>query len=178
MNTNDWKNVLGAIAPTVASVLGGPLAGAAVGALSAALLGKPDGTVDEMSPLIAGASPDILLKIKQAEANLTTSLAAAGVQIEDINSRDRDSARKMAIDTKSTMTAGLAVAYTFAYFASLWIVWRYGLGAADSMEASRDLLQTLLGALSAVQLQIMNFYFGSSSSSKDKDRIIDRISGS
>lgn len=175
MNTNDWKGVIGAVAPTIATVLGGPLAGAAVGALSRALLGKENGTEAELAPLITGASPDTLLKIKQVEAELTTGLANAGVQLEDIAARDRDSARRMAQDTKGMMTAGLAVAYTFAYFASLWIVWRYGLGAADSMEASRDLLQTLLGALSAVQLQIMNFYFGSSSASKEKDRIIDRI---
>ena len=65
--SKDWGGVLGAIAPTIATALGGPLAGAAVGILSKALLGRDDGTEEELAPLVASASPDILLKIKEAE---------------------------------------------------------------------------------------------------------------
>jgi hypothetical protein len=36
----DWKKIVGAVAPTLATALGGPLAGMAAAAVSDALLGK------------------------------------------------------------------------------------------------------------------------------------------
>lgn len=93
MNSAEWKGVLGAVAPTIATLLGGPLAGAAVGALSTALLGKPDGTEAELAPLVASAAPDILLKIKEAEKELKLGLANAGVKLEEVAALDRGSAR-------------------------------------------------------------------------------------
>ena len=45
----DWKDVIGAVAPTIATALGGPLAGAAVKTLSNVLLGHEKGTESDAS---------------------------------------------------------------------------------------------------------------------------------
>ena len=162
-----WKEVIGAVAPTIATALGGPLAGAAVGALSKAVLGKPDGTEDELAPLIQQASPDTLLKIKEAEKELKLGLAAAGVKLEDIAAADRNSAREREIKTGDKTTRNLAYAYTIGYFVVLGVVMKTGVD--PSMQ---NIIMVLLGVLTAAQAQIMNYYFGSSSGSAQKNTML------
>lgn len=163
----NWKEVIGAVAPTIATALGGPLAGAAVGALSKALLDKPDGTEDELAPLIQQASPDTLLKIKEAEKELKLGLAAAGVKLEDIEAADRNSARDREIKTGDKTTRNLAYAYTIGYFVVLAVVMKTGVDPA-----MQNIIMVLLGVLTAAQAQIMNYYFGSSSGSAQKNSIL------
>jgi len=48
----NWKSILGTVAPGLATALGGPLAGMAVQAVSNAVLGKQDGSDDEIAAAI------------------------------------------------------------------------------------------------------------------------------
>lgn len=167
MNSAEWKGVLGAVAPTIATLLGGPLAGAAVGALSTALLGKPDGTEAELAPLVASAAPDILLKIKEAEKELKLGLANAGVKLEEVAALDRGSARDREVKTGDRTTKILAYAYTLGYFLVLGVVMKTGVDP-DMV----NIIMVLLGVLTAAQGQIMNYYFGSSSGSAQKNQLM------
>jgi len=167
MSKKNWGAILGAIAPTVATALGGPLAGTAVGVLSKVLLGKPDGTEEELAPLIQQASPETLLKIKEAENELKLGLAAAGVTLEEIAAQDRSSAREREIKTGDNTTRNLAYAYTVGYFLVLWVVMKTGVD--PKMES---IVMVLLGVLTAAQAQIMNYYYGSSSGSAQKTAFI------
>jgi hypothetical protein len=170
MNSQDWKNIVGAVAPTIATILGGPVAGTAVGALSTALLGRPDGSEAEIAAAVSTATPEVLAKIKQADAELKTALANAGVRIEEIAAQDRANARAREIQTKDPTTRRLAILYTLIYFAVLWAVWQFEV--PDSMH---DTLNVLIGVLTAAQAAIMNYYFGSSSGSDSKTQILDRV---
>ena len=49
--------LLGQIAPSIATALGGPLAGVAVKTLSSALFGHEDASEDQISEAMASASP-------------------------------------------------------------------------------------------------------------------------
>ena len=60
-------NLVRTVAPSIASAVGGPLAGMATRAISEALLGKPDGTEEELTQAVATATPEQLLALKQAE---------------------------------------------------------------------------------------------------------------
>ncbi len=51
------------VAPSLASAVGGPLAGMAVRTISDALLGKPDGTEAELAEAAAKATPEQLLQL-------------------------------------------------------------------------------------------------------------------
>ena len=166
---SDWKDVIKAVAPTIATVLGGPLAGAAVSALSTAVLGKEGGSQEELAAAISGASPDILARIKEADVKLKTDLANAGVKLEEIAATDRASARQREIALKDPTTKILAIAYTVAYFGCLWAVWQNGIP-----EDAKDVLITLLGVLTAAQATIMNYYFGSSKGSADKTALMSK----
>lgn len=167
MNSNDWKGILGAIAPTIATALGGPMAGAAVGALSQKLLNKPDGTVDELAPVIAQANPETLLKIKEADRDLKLGLANAGIKIEEITAADRNSARDREIKTGDKTTRVLAYAYTIGYFVTLGFVMKTGV-----VPEMKDIVMVLLGVLTAAQAQILNYYFGSSAGSAQKTALM------
>lgn len=63
----NWKGIVKGVAPTIATVLGGPLAGMGVKAISEAILGKPDGTETDIALALQGATPEMLVKIKDAE---------------------------------------------------------------------------------------------------------------
>ncbi len=164
---SNWKEILGAIAPTIATALGGPLAGAAVGVLSKTLLGKENGTEEELAPLIQSANPEILLKIKEAEKELKLGLANAGIKLEEINALDRNSARDREIKVGDKTTKILAYAYTIGYFLIFAAIMKTGVNPA--MET---IVMVLLGVLTAAQGQIMNYYFGSSSGSAQKNDLM------
>lgn len=62
-NTNAILGILKGVAPTIATALGGPLAGAAVSFLSSKL-GVP---VEKVQETVAGMTPDQLIKMKELD---------------------------------------------------------------------------------------------------------------
>ena len=61
--------LLGQVAPTIATALGGPLAGVAVKTLSNAIFGHEDATEQQISDAMASATPDQLAAIKKIDAD-------------------------------------------------------------------------------------------------------------
>ena len=53
------------VAPTIATALGGPVAGMAVRALSVGLLGREDGTANDLAAVLAAATPMFLTTIPE-----------------------------------------------------------------------------------------------------------------
>ena len=162
---SDWKSVLRAVAPTLATALGGPLAGMAVSAVSNSILGKPDGTDDEITAAIS--NPDALLKLKEADYAFKTKMAELNVNLEKISQEDRASARQRESATQDPTTKIMAYLYTVAYFGVVWAVWRYGMPPD-----MKDVLIGLLGILTAAQGTIIGYYFGSSSGSAQKNLLL------
>lgn len=66
-NFDALKNIVRAVAPGIATALGGPAAGIAVASLSNLLLGKPNGSPEEIEGAIASASPETLIKLKELD---------------------------------------------------------------------------------------------------------------
>ena len=156
---SDWKKTLAAVAPTLATALGGPLAGAATQAIGAALLGK-DRVFDEdmISQAITGANPNQLVDLKKADNDFK-------LKTKELNIDDRKSARKLAVDTSILPQVLLSTIYTVGYFMLMFELISGGITIAPEMAAPFNIL---LGIMTAAQAQIMNFWFGSSSGSKEK----------
>lgn len=163
------KAIVAAVAPTLGMTLGGPLGGAA-GIILARVLGttKPDGTADETATaaVLATASPDTLLKIKQAEADLQKHFADLGVNLETLAVDDRKSARAMQISTKTFLVPGLALLIVGAFIAMV------GTTLLGYSHVEGALAGTLVGYLSAKCEQVVGFYFGSSAGSARKDELL------
>lgn len=169
---SDWKDIVKAVAPSVAGLLGGPLAATAVRALSQSVLGKPDGDEQELAAVVASGNPEVLARIKEAEASLKTALANAGVQMEAVHAGDRDSARKLAISTTLVPQITLSVLFVVGYLALCWTLLSKQIAIAESMS---DIFMVLVGVLTAGVTQILNFWLGTSAGSKSKDAILDRV---
>lgn len=166
----DWKSLVKVAAPTLATALGGPLAGIAVNALSQALLGKPDGTMDEVAAVVASGNPDMLLKLKEAENSFTTKMRELDIEVEKINAGDRDSARKREASVGDKTTRNLAYLYTIGYFGVVALVAWLGVPAE-----TKDTFIALICILSTAQIGIVQYYFGSSAGSAAKNAMFDKL---
>ena len=155
---SDWKETLAAVAPALATALGGPLAGAAASVIGGHLMGDSKATMVNIANAIAGASPEELLKLQVADKQF--ALDAKKLDVED-----RKGARNLAINTTIMPQVTLSIIYTVGYF---YLIIGLGSGEINIPESVTQPFNILLGIMTAAQAQIMNFWFGSSSGSKEK----------
>lgn len=162
----DFKQILGSIAPTVATVLGGPLAGLAVDAIGKAL-GVETTMATVKDALTKGQlTGDQIVAMKTAETNLTIRLRELEIDIAKLDVADRDSARKRESDTKDNTNKILAYVIVLSFILTVTGVLFGG------MRAESVLAGTLIGYLSAKAEQIVAYYFGSSKGSKEKTDLL------
>ena len=171
MEKVDWKSIVGSVAPTIATALGGPLAGMAVSAVSQAVLGKPDASETDVASAIAKEKdPQILVKLKEAEFAFAAKMTELDIDIEKISAEDRASARAREIAVRDKTPRNLAYFYTIGYFVILALIVCQGDKIPENV---KDLINILLGILSAAQMGIVTYYFGSSSGSAKKSEMLD-----
>ena len=93
------------IAPTAATLLGGPLAGMAVDAIGSAL-GMKDATKDQIKEALSSGNinADQMAALKQVEADLKIKMKELDIKLEEIHTGDRNSAREMAAKTGDVWT--------------------------------------------------------------------------
>ena len=161
--------LLGQLAPTIATALGGPLAGVAVKTLSNALFGHEDASEDQISEAMASASPDQLAAIKKIDADFKVQMKSLDIDLERISAGDRDSARQMQRETKDWVPKVLAIVITLGFFGIL--IWMLLKGMPQT---GTEALLMMLGALGTAWTGVINFYYGSSAGSKAKT---DALSG-
>lgn len=172
MPNTDWKSIVGSVAPTIAAALGGPLVGMAASALSQAILGKPDASEAEIGEALSKSNnPEILLKLKTAEQEFAARMKELDINLEKIAADDRASARQREIAVKDNTPRNLAYLYTGGYFIMLAALFKFGVPD----EGSKDLLNTLIGILSAAEVGIITYYFGSSAGSARKSEMLDKM---
>ena len=159
--------LIGSVAPTIATALGGPVAGLAVKALSGALFGHENGNQDDIMTALANPTGDQLAALKKIDADFKVQMKALDIDLERIAADDRDSARDMQKETRDWIPRALAVSVTIGFFAILIYMLVYGLPTTGN-----EALLLLLGALQTAWGGIIAFYFGSSSGSQKKDQMI------
>ncbi len=164
-------NLVRTVAPSIASAVGGPLAGMATKAISEALLGKPDGSEEELLQAAAKATPEQLLALKKAENDFALQMRELDIDLERIASEDRDSARNREIKTKDWTPKILAAGITVGYFGVLFYMLTHGLPTTGGSEA----MLVMLGTLGTAFGGVMAYYFGSSAGSKEKTEALNRM---
>jgi len=151
------------IAPSIATALGGPLAGLAVTAISKAL------GIDEknvQSTIASGKlSAEQMMSLKQAEQQLQAKAQELGLDFEKLATDDRKSARDMQTTTKSMIPAILAMFVTIGFFGILFALM---MGYATKS----DELMIMLGSLGTAWTGIIGFYFGSSAHSEKQSEML------
>ena len=154
------KAIIRTVAPTVASALGGPLAGMAVSALSDALLGKPDATHAEVLEAVKGMTPDDLAKLKSMDYEFKAKMAQMSVDVLALEFKDNDSARNRQVQTKDHTPNILAYILTAGFFGMLLL---FAFRAIPNENAT--ILAGFTGSLGTVWLLAMHFFYGSTRSS-------------
>jgi len=163
-------NLVKTVAPSLATAVGGPLAGMATRAISDALLGKPDGTEDELIDAAAKATPEQLLALKKAEQDFAVRMRELEIDLQRIDAADRSSAREREVKTGDWTPRVLAAAVTLGFFGVLGYMIAYGLPAQGG-----EALLVMLGTLGTAWGAIVSYYFGSSAGSKEKTEAMNRM---
>jgi hypothetical protein len=157
---NDW---LKQIAPTIATALGGPLAGLAVDAVSKAIGIDPK---DVQSTISEGKlSAEQIASIKQAEIAMAARAQELGLDFEKLAVDDRKSARDMQEKTQSWIPGAMAIIVTVGFFGIL-------IGLMMETLKTSEALMLMLGSLGTAWTGIIAFYFGSSAGSQKKDELL------
>ena len=148
--------LVSSVAPTIATALGGPVAGMAVKALSNALLGHADGTEDEINAALANPTADQLAALKKIDADFKVQMKSLDIDLERIDASDRDSARNYAIMTHDLTPRVLAVIVVVAWGCVQWFMLH------NVIESSmRELIARVLGTLDGALMLVLSYYFGS-----------------
>jgi hypothetical protein len=155
--------LLGQVAPSIATALGGPLAGVAVRTLSNALFGHEDASEQQVSEALSNASPDQLAAIKKIDADFKVQMKSLDIDLERIAAGDRDSARQMQMSTKDSTPKILAYFITFGFFGALVWILVFGIPKTGT-----EVILMMLGSLSTSWTGVVQFYYGSSAGSKAK----------
>lgn len=163
MNIPEW---LLKLAPTVATALGGPLAGMAVSALGNALGVPPDKVTDLLQS--GQMTGEQIAQIKVAELELKQKESDNGFKFAELDVRDRESARAMQIANKSLtpeILSWIIVAATIGLEG--WVLLKGLPTGAPDLVVGR-----ILGTLDTAFAGVMAYWLGSTVSAKLKDATI------
>jgi hypothetical protein len=163
----DWKSIVKSVAPILGTALGGPLAGTAIKVLAEGLLGNPNASEQDVAAAVLSASPDQLLKLREIDATFKVKMRELEIDVYRIEVDDRKSARDLAkVDMRPQIA--LSVLYTVGYFVMLWA---FMTGEVEVAAQFKTEFNIILGVMTAAQVKIMDFWFGSSAGSKEKDAV-------
>lgn len=164
-----WKSVLGSVAPTLATALGGPLAGMATKAITSSLFPEEEGItpkqLEHKLEVVVGNDPSVLVRLKELDKEFQVEMETLGLDLEKVHAADRASARDMAKTTGLLPQMIISAVYVVGFVVIMYSVFT---GEVQLQGDQERIANLLIGILSAGLMQIMNFFFGSSSGSKEK----------
>lgn len=149
--TDKAMSVLKAIAPVIATAVGGPF-GAAASIILTNVLGSSDPKAQEASLL--AASPELLAQIKAADETFNVQMKTLGVKEEQMKFDDRASARDMQKTVKDTTPRNLAYLVLCGTGITIMAV-LMGWAKVDGALAG-----TLIGYMVAESRSALSYYFG------------------
>lgn len=162
----DWKSALGSVAPLIGSAIGGPFGvmAAKFGVEALGLIPEPGNEEQQLEDAVRNMTAEQAIKLKTANQSWKVQMRELDIKEDQLHAADRNSARDMA---KANMLPQMILAsiYTIAYGVVLYC---FMTGKLSVPEDQKILFGSLIGILSGAQIQILNFFFGSTSGSKDK----------
>jgi hypothetical protein len=153
MNFDKLKGVIGGLAPTLGSALGGPVGGAAASMLADVLGCDP--VPAKLEKAIAQASPEQIAEIKKAELNFEARMKELDVDIFALEAQDKQHSRAtFAEDWTARAIALISVALFGGYVLLVTI---------QPPDANDDgIVNLVLGYLGGIVSSVVSFYFGAS----------------
>lgn len=163
----NWLETLKAIAPTVATALGGPLAGAAVSAIGS-VLGVDNPTKETIANLFKDGqlTQEQLGELRKLELEFQNQEKERGFKYAELEYKNQDSARQMQMSTHSKMPAVLTVMVTLGFFGILVLLFFH-----PELKGN-EIVMIMVGQLSAVWAGCVAFYTGTTFGSANKNAML------
>lgn len=165
----DWKKTLSTVAPGLATMLGGPLAGMATTAImqyfGIEATGDPAQDESLLAQKVIGMTPADAIELKKIESNLAIELKKADIDIYRLDVEDRSSARGMREKLGGDyLSAAVAILVVLG-----WVVVNYVIFTAAADFPNKEIIIGGMRTLDAALMCILYFLFGSSRGSRLKD---------
>ena len=152
------KNIVGAVAPTLGTALGGPMGGMAANMISE-VLGVPN-TPNAIEKAIADATPEQMLELKKAENAFEVQMKELEVDVFALETADKQDARGKFSKDWTARIMGIAVVGGFMGYIFLVTL-------QPPEQNSEALINLVLGYLGGLASAVISFYFGASNTQKD-----------
>lgn len=182
------KSAITSFAPTLATMLGGPMAGTAVAALEAALGLQPGAGQDGITQVLqtGGITPDQMAAIRQADQHHAEVMEQHGIDVQKMNLdfesaqtqavvTDRMDARKENSGRDAVWWIAIAILVTFAAIMAAvlygcWTILQGGILIKDVavVAAISGLIGSVVGYVAANAQTVVNFIYGGSLGSEKK----------
>jgi len=162
----DWKSIVKTVAPALGTALGGPMAGMAIREISNRWLGKESADAKEIEQAVLNASPEQLAELRKIDSDFNVRMRELDIDLEKLQVEDRKSARSL-FSVSVWPQILLSAVFGAGYFWVLYLFMAHGVTIDDSL---RDAFNIILGVLTAAISSILQFWFGSSSGSKEKTK--------
>jgi hypothetical protein len=153
------KNVVGAIAPTLGSALGGPLGGQAASVVAKVLGCDPEPKA--INKAIQSATPEQMLELKKAEQSFELQMKELEVDVFKLETQDKQDARSRFSKDWTARIIGIATLGGFLGYIFLVTL-------QPPEQNSEALINLVLGYLGGLASAVISFYFGASNT-PDKD---------
>ena len=147
------KSVVGAVAPTLGTALGGPMGGMAAKMISE-VLGVPN-TPKAIDKAIQEATPEQMLELKKAEQQFELQMKELSVDVFKLETADIQDARGKFSGDWTARIMGILVVGGFMGYIFLVTL-------QPPEQNSEALINLVLGYLGGLASAIISFYFGAS----------------
>jgi len=165
----NWLETIKKLAPTVAAALCGPFSGVAEIAIGAAMgLDSPTKDAIEKALTKGQLTPEALARIKELELDYQNQEAERGFKFSELEFKDRDSARSMAVATHSVTPSLLTwMIVLLTLIAEGMLLFNQVPPGADPIIIGR-----VLGTMDSALVMVLSFWFGSNSNSQRKTELL------
>jgi hypothetical protein len=153
MNFDKIKGLIGGLAPTLGTALGGPVGGAAATMLADVLGCDP--TPQKIEKALQQATPEQLAEIKKAELDFELRMKELEVDVFALETKDIQHARESFADDWTARAIAIICILMFGGYIFMVTI--------QPPEANDDgIVNLILGALTGASSTILAFYFGAS----------------
>jgi len=153
------KNIIGAVAPTIGTALGGPMGSMAANMVADALGCEP--TPKKIEAAVQAATPEQLAELKKIDKDFEVRMKELDVDLYALETADIQDARGKFSKDWTSRIMGIAVVGGFMGYIFLVTL-------QPPEQNSESLINLVLGYLGGLASDVISFYFGASNT-KDKD---------
>ena len=152
------KNLVGAVAPTIGTALGGPMGNMAMTKIASVLGVSND--QKSIQQAIQNATPEQMLELKKAEQEFEVQMKELDVDVFRLETQDKQNARGMFSKDWTARIIGVATIAGFLGYIFLVTL-------QPPEQNSEALINLVLGYLGGLASAIISFYFGASHKGDD-----------